>query len=174
MICSPPSSSTRQQLRTWTRARESWGRRYQVGLATSTPHAIADQTISVLTPIGVRMPMCRSWHGGWIRSTGTMKPTVDAFSTGSTCITIRRRQALAATSNYPDDVAVFASRDSQTNDLLIMLVNQHEDADVSVTIGVENALVAPPRIRFFATAWCSPMGSSNSVRLGRSATAASR
>ncbi|HLZ29827.1 MAG TPA: glycoside hydrolase family 44 protein [Chloroflexota bacterium] len=42
--------------------------------------------------------------------------------------------ALAATSSAPDDVAVFASRDSVTGDTLVMVINQRPDVPLTTTV----------------------------------------
>ena len=47
-------------------------------------------------------------------------------------------QALSANSDDQDDVAVYASRDSTTGDLLILAVNQRPDADLSVRVTLDN------------------------------------
>jgi Glycoside hydrolase family 44 len=51
-------------------------------------------------------------------------------------------QALLATSDHPDDVAVYASRDSKTGDLLILAVNQRSDADLPITLNLDEPAVS--------------------------------
>jgi hypothetical protein len=51
-------------------------------------------------------------------------------------------QALSASSDYQDDVAVYASRDSTSGDLLILAVNQRPDSDLSVKVSLDGPAVS--------------------------------
>ena len=46
-------------------------------------------------------------------------------------------QSLAASSDHPDAVSAFGSRDTATGDLLLLLANQRDDADISATLLVD-------------------------------------
>jgi hypothetical protein len=46
-------------------------------------------------------------------------------------------QALSASSDHPDDVAVYASRDSATGDVLVLAINQRPDAELPITVTLD-------------------------------------
>jgi hypothetical protein len=47
-------------------------------------------------------------------------------------------QALAVSSDHPDDVAAYASRDSATGALIVVALNQRSDADLPVRLGFDD------------------------------------
>jgi hypothetical protein len=51
-------------------------------------------------------------------------------------------RALDASSDHPDDVAVYASRDSKSGDMPLVLINQRTDADIPVTLSLNDVAAA--------------------------------
>jgi hypothetical protein len=60
--------------------------------------------------------------------------------------------AVASASSAPDDVQIFASRDSSTGDILLMLLNQRPDTDLPTTVQItESATTVASMYRLDAT-----------------------
>lgn len=72
-------------------------------------------------------------------------------------------QALAARSDAPDDVAVYASRESRSNDLVVIVINKRPEAEIVATLRLDvdrtaspAALARPPSARAPAALPSSP------------------